>query len=344
MLEGKAFLFTALSLVAILIGGAAEILPTLAVKAAVPVTGAVQRPYTPLEVAGREVYVREGCYTCHSQMVRSMASDTLRYGKVSRAEEFIYDRPFQWGSKRTGPDLHREGGKYPNLWHYQHMIDARSTSPGSNMPAYAFLKDAKADHEKLPTLMSAMRTLGTPYSDQEISGAAQAARKEGEVIAADLASQGVRDRARHRAGGVDGLPAGAGQERGGGASPCRQRCTCVRSRCRTCARGARCSCGCAGPRSGCSRRSSRRCALRSGAGSSAHRTGQVRRRRMFQTIFQRLDDGTLVGPLLALFLFLFVFIFQLVRIVRAPRQEILAQAMLPLTDDTTPRRDKETQR
>ncbi|HEY3444766.1 MAG TPA: cytochrome-c oxidase, cbb3-type subunit I [Myxococcales bacterium] len=192
LLEGKAFLFTALSLVAILIGGAAEILPTLAVKSAVPVTGAAQRPYTALEVAGREVYVREGCYVCHSQMVRSMAPDTLRFGRVSRAEEFIYDRPFQWGSKRTGPDLHRVGGKYPNLWHYQHMIDARSTSPGSNMPTYAFIKDARADYEKLPTLLSAARILGTPYSDQEISGAPQAARKEADAIVADLATQGVK--------------------------------------------------------------------------------------------------------------------------------------------------------
>jgi len=191
VLEGKAFLFTALALVAILIGGVAELVPTLAVGSAVPATGAAQRPYTALQLAGREIYVREGCYTCHSQMVRSLAPDTLRYGAVSRAEEFVHDRPFQWGSKRTGPDLHREGGRYPNLWHAQHMLDPRSTSPGSNMPAYAFLQDAKDDLGRLPGLMLAHRKLGTPYTDEEVAGALEAARREGEAIASDLAAQGM---------------------------------------------------------------------------------------------------------------------------------------------------------
>ncbi len=191
-LERRALLFTVFTLVAILIGGLVEFIPALAIKQAIPFKGAQQRPYTPLQLAGREVYVREGCYVCHSQMVRSLATDTLRYGAVSRPEEFIYDRPYQWGSKRTGPDLHREGGKYPNLWHYRHMLDPRETSPGSTMPSYAFLKDSNADHAGTPKLVSALKALGVPYEDSDISTAPTAARKEADEIVADLANQQVK--------------------------------------------------------------------------------------------------------------------------------------------------------
>jgi cytochrome c oxidase cbb3-type subunit I/II len=191
-LERRAFLFSGLALVAVLIGGMAELVPTIAVKAAVPVTGQAQRPYSSLELAGRDLYVREGCYLCHSQMVRSLASDTLRYGAVSRAEESRYDRPFQWGSKRTGPDLARVGGKYPNLWHYQHLMDPRSTSQGSNMPPYAFLKEAKADLGSLTGRLKAQRSLGVPYSEAQVVGAQEAALAQAGPISQDLASAGVR--------------------------------------------------------------------------------------------------------------------------------------------------------
>ncbi|MBI5542566.1 MAG: cytochrome-c oxidase, cbb3-type subunit I [Deltaproteobacteria bacterium] len=192
LLEGKAFLFTGLTLAAVLVGGVAEILPTITVKAAVPVTGVAQRPYTALEPAGRDLYVRDGCYVCHSQMVRSLATDTLRYGSVSRAEEFLYDRPFQWGSKRTGPDLHRIGSKYSNLWQYLHLIDPRATSPGSNMPSYAFLKESQVDLHELSGRLAVLRALGTPYSDTEVAEAAARARKEANLIVADLAKQETR--------------------------------------------------------------------------------------------------------------------------------------------------------
>jgi cytochrome c oxidase cbb3-type subunit I/II len=151
----------------------------------------VQQPYSPLELAGRDIYVSEGCYLCHSQMIRPFRHETLRYGDYSRAEEFIYDRPFQWGSKRTGPDLHREGGKYPNLWHYQHMRDPRSTSPGSLMPRYDFLKAATVDFGELGGKISAMKKLGVPYGDREILTAESVARSQARLIVDDLAKNGV---------------------------------------------------------------------------------------------------------------------------------------------------------
>jgi cytochrome c oxidase cbb3-type subunit I/II len=151
----------------------------------------VQQPYSPLELAGRDIYVSEGCYVCHSQMIRPFRHETLRYGDYSRAEEFIYDRPFLWGSKRTGPDLHRVGGKYPNLWHYQHMRDPRSTSPGSLMPNYDFLKVATVDLGGLGGKISAMKTLGVPYTDQQILTADSVARSQARLIVDDLAQNGV---------------------------------------------------------------------------------------------------------------------------------------------------------
>ena len=192
LVEGRPLAFTAFTLVAVLIGGVAELLPTIMVKRAVPATGASQKPYTSLELQGRDIYVREGCYTCHSQMVRPMLPETLRYGEVSRAEEFIYDFPFQWGSKRTGPDLHRVGGRYPNLWHYKHMTDPRSTSEGSNMPPYAWLADTRYSPSDARPRMAAMQKLGVPYTNVEVDAAAASQKAQAEVLVADLATQGVQ--------------------------------------------------------------------------------------------------------------------------------------------------------
>ena len=190
-LEGRSLIFTALVLIAVLIGGVAEILPTIVLDRAVPLTGEIQKPYRPLELHGRDIYVREGCYVCHSQMIRPFRSEKLRYGDPSTAGEFIYDHPFQWGSKRTGPDLHRVGGKYGNLWHYQHMMDPRSTSQGSNMPSYAFLSTSKLDLGDTAVKMNAMKTLGVPYSGQEISASSAELETQAKSIVADLRNQGI---------------------------------------------------------------------------------------------------------------------------------------------------------
>ena len=192
MLEGNSVAFTVLVLLAILAGGVAELIPSMVIKQEVPNTAQAadsrrQQPYSPLELAGRDVYVSEGCYNCHSQMIRPFRHETLRYGEYSRLEESIYDRPFQFGSKRTGPDLARVGGKYPNLWHYQHLMDPRSTSPGSNMPPYAFLKDGMISLSKLQKRVEVMQKLGVPYTDADIDNAAATAKSQGNLIAADLA-------------------------------------------------------------------------------------------------------------------------------------------------------------
>ena len=162
------------STVVILIGGAVEIIPTLKIDSNVPKLEAV-KPYTPLELAGRDLYIREGCNACHSQMVRPFRSETKRYGEYSKAGEFVYDHPFLWGSKRTGPDLHRIGGKYGDLWHYNHMMDPTRTSPGSIMPRYPWLLTNVLDYEIIPNKVKAMQTLGVPYSDQEVANAKETA-------------------------------------------------------------------------------------------------------------------------------------------------------------------------
>ncbi|MFN7140464.1 MAG: cytochrome-c oxidase, cbb3-type subunit I, partial [Limisphaerales bacterium] len=148
-LEGRPITLTALALVAVLIGGLVEIVPMHLIKENVPTISSV-KPYTPLEVVGRDIYIREGCVGCHSQMVRPFRSETERYGEYSKSGEFIYDHPFLWGSKRTGPDLHRLGGKYPDAWHYNHMDDPTSTSPGSIMPRYPWLLTQKIDSNSVP--------------------------------------------------------------------------------------------------------------------------------------------------------------------------------------------------
>ncbi|MCO5268061.1 MAG: cytochrome-c oxidase, cbb3-type subunit I [Brumimicrobium sp.] len=162
IIERRPILLTVLSLVAVGIGGLVELTPSLLVDKDVPVINAVT-PYTPLELAGRDIYIREGCYTCHSQMIRPFRDEVARYGEYSRAGEFIYDRPYQWGSKRTGPDLHRIGGKYSHSWHYMHMDDPQSISEGSIMPAYPWLLENKTNVGLLPSKIRTLQKLGTPY-------------------------------------------------------------------------------------------------------------------------------------------------------------------------------------
>ncbi len=152
------------SLIVVAIGGVLEMMPTFLVKSNVPTISSV-KPYTPLELQGRDIYVREGCYTCHSQMIRPFRDEVARYGEYSKAGEFVYDHPFQWGSKRTGPDLARIGGKYPDSWHYNHMDDPTSMSPGSVMPAYPWLLDDNLDTSSTRAKIRAMQKLGVPYPD-----------------------------------------------------------------------------------------------------------------------------------------------------------------------------------
>jgi cytochrome c oxidase cbb3-type subunit I/II len=154
-------------LVVVAIGGILELIPTFLVKSNIPTIAAV-KPYTPLELQGRDIYIREGCYTCHSQMIRPFRDEVARYGEYSKAGEFVYDHPFQWGSKRTGPDLAREGAsklKRPDAWHYNHMLDPRLMSPGSIMPAYPWLLDNDLDTASTAAKIRAMRTLGVPYEE-----------------------------------------------------------------------------------------------------------------------------------------------------------------------------------
>jgi cytochrome c oxidase cbb3-type subunit I/II len=191
IIERKPLTFTVLTLLSVLIGGVAEILPMVLVKQAVPATGAAQKPYTALEQQGRDLYTREGCYVCHSQMIRPMVPEFLRYGEASRAEEFIYDHPFQWGSKRTGPDLARIGGKYPSLWHYTHLMDPRSTSPGSNMPTYQWLSDSHIDAKLAGKKLALMQKLGVPYTNEEIDKAESNQKRQALTVVKDLQASGV---------------------------------------------------------------------------------------------------------------------------------------------------------
>ncbi len=167
VIERKPVTMLVLSLIVVAIGGLVQMIPTFLVKSNVPTIASV-KPYTPLELQGRDIYVREGCYTCHSQMIRPFRDEVARYGEYSKAGEFVYDHPFQWGSKRTGPDLAREGhdkNKRPDSWHYTHMYDPRLTSPGSLMPRYVWLLDNKIDTGSTPAKIRAMKTLGVPYPD-----------------------------------------------------------------------------------------------------------------------------------------------------------------------------------
>ncbi|MEQ8473235.1 MAG: cytochrome-c oxidase, cbb3-type subunit I [Marinoscillum sp.] len=189
--EWKPITLLVWSLVAVAIGGVIEIVPTFLVKSNVPTITSV-KPYTPLELNGRDIYVREGCYTCHSQMVRPFRSETERYGEYAKAGEFVYDHPFQWGSKRTGPDLLRVGGKYPDSWHYYHMLDPTSMSPGSIMPPYPWLFEQDWDKGSTPAKIEAMQTLGVPYAEGYAHQAVADAENQARSIADNLASQGIK--------------------------------------------------------------------------------------------------------------------------------------------------------
>jgi cytochrome c oxidase cbb3-type subunit I/II len=189
-LEGLPTVFTTLVVIAVLVASGISILPTLLMPSYYEAPAMI-RPYSPLELAGRDIYVREGCYTCHSQQIRSMASEVLRYGEISKAEESQYDRPFQWGSKRTGPDLARVGQKYPDLWHYRHLIDPRAVTPKSLMPSYSWLEKDRTDFRSLPKKLGVMKTLGVPYTDYQIEMAETDARAQAKKIAVGLAEQGA---------------------------------------------------------------------------------------------------------------------------------------------------------
>jgi len=189
-LEKRPVQFALLSAVVILIGGVAEIVPSYLIKTNVPTIPSV-RPYTPLELQGRDLYIREGCNTCHSQMVRPFRSETERYGEYSKAGEFVYDHPFLWGSKRTGPDLHRVGGKYNNLWHFLHMNEPSTTSPGSIMPAFPWLLTNDLDTSTTGAKIRAMQTLGVPYPAYYDGRANEDLRAQAEEVALDLQKAGA---------------------------------------------------------------------------------------------------------------------------------------------------------
>jgi cytochrome c oxidase cbb3-type subunit I/II len=189
-LEKRPVQFSLLALVVIAIGGLVEIVPTYIIKSNIPTIASV-KPYTPLELQGRDIYIREGCNNCHSQMVRPFRSETERYGEYSKAGEFVYDHPFLWGSKRTGPDLHRVGGKYPNLWHYLHMNEPSSMSPGSIMPKYSWLLTNDLNVSLTATKISAMRTLGVPYPAGYEQRANEDLSAQAQQIAEDIQKAGA---------------------------------------------------------------------------------------------------------------------------------------------------------
>lgn len=189
--EGAPVPFLVLTLLAILVGGIVEIIPSISAEMRTP-TKALVTPYTALEFEGRDLYIREGCYVCHSQMIRPMLSEKLRYGEPSRAGEHVYDHPFMWGSKRTGPDLLRIGGKYPHAWHVNHMKDPRSTSPNSIMPPYPWLLTNKLDTSHTRRKLEAMQSLGVPYTPMQIEKAESMLRAQAESIAAELQTQGIK--------------------------------------------------------------------------------------------------------------------------------------------------------
>jgi len=189
-IEGRWISFTALTFLAIVVGGLVLLIPPFYMQGTIePVEG--MRPYSALEVEGRDIYIREGCNTCHSQMVRPFKTETDRYGHYSVAGESIYDRPFLWGSRRTGPDLARAGGRYPDSWHWLHFVDPRNIEPRSNMPAFEFLTERPLDTSLTSRRLATLRRLGHPYSDAEISGAAQAAARQAESVAASLRADGI---------------------------------------------------------------------------------------------------------------------------------------------------------
>jgi len=190
-IERKPIQLLVASLIMILIGSLVELIPTFMVKSNVPTIEAVQ-PYTSLELEGRDIYIREGCVGCHSQLVRPFRSETERYGEFSKSGEFVYDHPFLWGSKRTGPDLHREGGKYPDSWHYHHMREPQSMSPGSIMPAYSWLYEQSLNTSQTQDKLNAMKKLGVPYDEAQIKNAVADLTKQSKEIQAHLAGEKIK--------------------------------------------------------------------------------------------------------------------------------------------------------
>ena len=181
-IETSNFLMIVLILLTVAVGGLVEIVPLFFQRSTTqPVEGL--KPYTALQLAGRDVYIREGCYNCHSQMIRPFRAETLRYGPYSVAGEFVYDHPFQWGSKRTGPDLHRVGGKYSDDWQRIHLLNPRDVVPESNMPAYPWLDKATVEPASMAPRMKALRVVGVPYSDDEIAKAGEAVKGKTELDA-----------------------------------------------------------------------------------------------------------------------------------------------------------------
>jgi cytochrome c oxidase cbb3-type subunit I/II len=175
--------------VAVIVASLFEIIPTFLIKSNVPTIASV-KPYTPLEIVGRDLYIAEGCNNCHSQMVRPIRAETVRYGEYGKPGEFVYEHPFLWGSRRIGPDLQRVGGKYPNLWHVRHMENPRSTTPQSIMPPYPWMLTDRIDFDGIPAKLRAMRSVGVPYTDADVGGAAATARDQARRIAEDVAAQG----------------------------------------------------------------------------------------------------------------------------------------------------------
>ena len=190
ILERKPMVFMVLSLIVILIGGMIEMMPTFTIKSNIPTISSV-KPYSPLELQGRDLYIREGCVSCHSQMIRPFRSETERYGEYSKAGEFVYDHPFLWGSKRIGPDLAREGDKYSNAWHFNHLLDPQTMSPGSIMPPYEWLINQKLDTTTTIAKINAMRTLGVPYELGFEHKANSHLNNQAKEIAADLRKSNV---------------------------------------------------------------------------------------------------------------------------------------------------------
>jgi cytochrome c oxidase cbb3-type subunit 2 len=181
-IETSNFLMIVLILIVVAVGGIVEIVPLFFQRSTTEAVPGL-KPYTALQVAGRDIYVREGCYNCHSQMIRTLQAETLRYGHYSMAGEFVYDHPFQWGSKRTGPDLHRVGGKYSDEWHRLHLNNPRDLVPESNMPAYPWLMTAKVDDASIGAHLTGLRRVGVPYTDAEIAKAADDVRGKTEIEA-----------------------------------------------------------------------------------------------------------------------------------------------------------------
>jgi cytochrome c oxidase cbb3-type subunit 2 len=188
--ETHNFLMIVLILLVVAIGGLVEIVPLFFQKSTTQAVEGV-KPYTALQLAGRDIYLREGCYNCHSQMIRPFRAETLRYGHYSVAGEFVYDHPFQWGSKRTGPDLHRVGGKYSDEWHRIHLVNPRDLVPESNMPAYPWLEKSPVDVDTIAPRMRALRVAGVPYTDAEIAQAPKQVKGKTEMDALIAYLQGM---------------------------------------------------------------------------------------------------------------------------------------------------------